>query len=401
MNFLKHILLSASLLLPTALMGAAASETPSTFEFPRPTGQYAIGTKVIELTDASRQDPETGNARELVIQIWYPADGKPGKATTPYAYEALKSFTIGMESEMAKLLMQHSNVCTHAIPGAMPLINEETQYPFIIFGHGYGVSRGLYSFLCEEIASHGYIVAMVMHTYVTQVTRFADRREIVVDVESMRKKGPALLETCFTDIEFMLNQASSGAFGGITPICNFNNIGIIGHSLGGIMASQVCKCDARVKAGISLDGPLYKPNAMVPLHKPFMFMIAPTFYDGYDYEENLAIIGMTKSEFDQSFAQSIETFCQKNAAPSYKILLKDAEHSTFTDATVLTRFAKEIFNTKDIDLCAGTIDGIKATHIIRSYVVGFFDTHLKGELSPLLDGRDKQYAADVDFNSWL
>ena len=250
------------------------------------------------------------------------------------------------------------------------------------------------SSLCEDIASHGYVVVMVMHTYVTEVTRFADGREIILKEGSMRERTPALLETCFADIEFMINQAINGAFGALTRVCDFNNIGIVGHSLGGMMASQVCRRDKRVKAGISLDGPLNGPDATKPLHKPFMFMVAPTFHEVID-EESLAAMGMTKEQF----IRSVEKFCQENGN-TYKVLLKNAEHCTFADNAVLACIFKKIFNTNDINLGAGTIDGMTATHIIRSYVCQFFDQYLKGQPSALLAGKDHSFAADVDFNSW-
>ena len=39
------------------------------FILPQPTGQYAVGTKLFELTDTTRRDPETSKPRELVVQV--------------------------------------------------------------------------------------------------------------------------------------------------------------------------------------------------------------------------------------------------------------------------------------------------------------------------------------------
>lgn len=45
--------------------------------------------------------------------------------------------------------------------------------------------------------------------------------------------------------------------------------------------------------------------------------------------------------------------------------------------TKLKWYDRKIFNTDDIHLEAGTIDGIKSIEIIRSYVCQFFDRYLK------------------------
>ena len=121
---------------------------------------YKFGTLYAEATRAS------------------PAEGKPGLVTAPYAYEARESKKELLPStvlvEKIRLL---DGIRTHAIPDA-PACVQHAPYPVVIFGHGNGAPRGAYSFFCEEIASQGYVVAMVMHTVITSLTRFADGREI-------------------------------------------------------------------------------------------------------------------------------------------------------------------------------------------------------------------------------
>ncbi len=51
----------------------------SVFIFPKPTGQYTVGTKLFELTDTAHNDPETHKPRELVVQVWYPAEKRAGQ----------------------------------------------------------------------------------------------------------------------------------------------------------------------------------------------------------------------------------------------------------------------------------------------------------------------------------
>lgn len=388
----KRIQAILFLLFPVCLLSMENS-IPKYFEFPKPTGPYGVGTKAIELTDSTRKDPETDKNRRLVMQAWYPTKGIMDEPVSPYTYEMLKVLKkMCIKDELQKdKINQLGLIRTYAVSDA-PILKGKSPYPVVIFEHGYATARGQYSSLCEEIASHGYVVFMVMHTYITELTRFADGSE----TDLLRERSLAMFKDCPADTKFMVDSVQNGAFKELTPCCDFKNIGVVGHSLGGMMSNLLCKLDSRVKAGISLDGPLYGPNATQPHHKPFMFMIASTFYETFGDEEGLRITGITKEEFKKS----LEIFGQTNGADSYKIVLKNADHCTFADDTILVGFLKQIFNTEDINMCTGTIDGFKASKIIRAYVCAFFDMYLKNQPSQLLDVKDKKYAEYVDFNCW-
>lgn len=394
MKFLKQIQILVLVLFPACFMSTAQSAAVKYFEFPRPTGQYAVGTRVIELTDTNRQDSESEKDRRLVMQAWYPAEGNLDVPTYPYTYEMLKAFKkkLAEDSAPEEQVRQLDSIRTYAIQDAQVLV-KEFPYPVVIFAHGYATSRGEYTSLCEDIASHGYVVLMVMHTYMTEMTRFLDGSE----VESIRDRSPEGIMECYADIEFMLDNVQAGAFKDLTHVCDFKNIGIVGHSLGGMMANHTCRMDSRINAGISLDGPLFGPGAKEPPHKPFMFMLAETFNDMFGDEEGLKFANMSEEEF----ATCIDTFCQKNGTHSYKIILKNSEHCTFSDCPILVSILKKIFKTDDIHLGSGTIDGLIAIEIIRAHIINFFDRYLKGQPSALLDGNDIRYAEYVEFKSWM
>src|SRR6185295_8397644 len=62
------------------------SQTP-TFELPKPTGPYPVGTTAWRLTDAARREPFTGGtAREVEVLAWYPAAAAIG-TSAPYLRE--------------------------------------------------------------------------------------------------------------------------------------------------------------------------------------------------------------------------------------------------------------------------------------------------------------------------
>lgn len=61
------------------------------FQFPNPTGPYAIGTLICHWVDATHADifaADPTNRRELMVQVWYPADAYPASPPAPYMREA-------------------------------------------------------------------------------------------------------------------------------------------------------------------------------------------------------------------------------------------------------------------------------------------------------------------------
>lgn len=361
------------------------------FIFPTLSGPYSVGTKLIELTDTARHEPETGNPRELVVQIWYPASlklcrtgpaiGKPGEETTPYAHEAIEWYKSLLTAQGASQddLRMLDGIRTHAIADAKPC-DKQAPYPMVIFAHGNGAPRGGYSFFCEEITSHGYVVVMVLHTNVTFLTHFADGRKIYAKSAT---KVCTVIEECFTDIEFMLDQAMQGKFGHLSTLCDFNNIGMVGHSLGGMTTAQVCRRDKRVKAGINLDGTLWGIDSTKPFHKPFLYMRTPNFYADMigileQQKDSLKAVGVTK----ENFIGSVEKFCQENGKDTMQIIVEGANHMTFMDIPIvydcLTKVASEPEKASDSnDTYILQVPDI--LNVIKDCIITFLNKYLKGQ----------------------
>ncbi len=128
-------------------------------------GSHDVGVRTIEITnpeqpDILKLDAATGQApltdRKLKIEIWYPAQLKANEqANTVYVSPMVGRAT---RPEMPKTF----DIPGKALRDAQP--KQGGSYPLVIVSHGYPGSRIFLSYLTENLASKGYIVAAIDHT---------------------------------------------------------------------------------------------------------------------------------------------------------------------------------------------------------------------------------------------
>jgi dienelactone hydrolase len=368
------------------------------FTFPVLTGKFAVGTILYHLKDQYRREThEKGeNTRELLVQIWYPAISDSNKAKAPYMPEVIKTVQNSLkESKYAPLGLMFTKFFpehTQAIENAT-ISPEQDKYPVIIFSHGLGGVCNFSTVLVEELASHGYIVIGVNHTYSSYVTVFPDGRiikrspELDISVMQILKENSSdtiqKLEYEFNewvlDVQFVLRllEDTNSTFisADIRQRLNLEQIGMYGHSFGGALAAELCRIDTRCKAGISLDGAVFDKTLEGNFKKPFMFIVGALLTEGaYPDQKILSHFNMTKSEWDtsiQKYKDAITFLCTKIGSDGHKIIIKDAGHFAFTDISLLKPFWSYLFR---FDIGATRQDII---HETNRQVIQFFDKYLK------------------------
>ncbi|HKZ28317.1 MAG TPA: hypothetical protein VJ482_01605 [Acidimicrobiia bacterium] len=73
---------------------------------------------------------------------------------------------------------------THSYPDA-PLSDAEERYPVIVYSHGWTGFRTVNVDQSEALASHGYVVVSIDHTYGSIVTVFPDGRSVGLDQNAL------------------------------------------------------------------------------------------------------------------------------------------------------------------------------------------------------------------------
>lgn len=111
------------------------------FTFEKPTGPYKIGTVTYDWRDNQREEtliPESGDKRELMVQIWYPADATvEGEAVKYHSDGDVFAEAYSKVMDLPKLLFTTLGyVKTNAFENAL-ISNRETSYPVLIFSHGF------------------------------------------------------------------------------------------------------------------------------------------------------------------------------------------------------------------------------------------------------------------------
>lgn len=378
------------------------------FALPVPTGSHKVGTVSYHLVDSSRSEAYTSDPadyRELMVQFWYPADPAPAATTGLYKPNAdVEGIAMATAFGGPSFLLDHLGLIrSHSFPGA-PVSAKQQRYPVIVFSHGhaYFATRTQNTILAEDLASHGYVVAAIDHTYESTATVFPDGRIVQVDTglvasrKRTRKRGPVRdslrtvltlsknpveranavnqlrklnglfeesIEVWSADSRFVLSRIELLNTSAATPFTgrfDVTKVGILGMSFGGANAAQASRLDSRFKAGVNMDGFQFGDVVGAGLDQPFMFMYS---------EENADMNNFAFGRFRNTV---------------YAVKIKGSTHSNFSELSLIAPLLNQLF-------AGAKIDSRRCLQIVNSYVLAFFERHLNGRNGQLLDGPSIEY----------
>lgn len=348
---------------------------------PRPTGPYAVGTKVYELIDWDRpeaygvaESPVDGEAgeqveelpRRLMVQVWYPSDSPPG--TEPMLWNPdwdvvgpALSRRLGFPSFM---LSHVGEVRSHSFSNA-PFLSG--RFPVVIYSHGWTGFRTIALNQMESLASHGYVVIAVDHTYGSIAVRFPDGEVVDFDPSALPDKegfdgddyqeaSVLLVQTFAEDLDFVLDTLEAGPGGSLGVVAahaDLDRIGLYGHSTGGGAAARICLTDPRCKALVGFDAwvePLPDRILASELGVPSLFARSDE-WRGVKNDGRLRGIA------------------ERSSTVSYWLGIQGASHNDF----VLTPAFSPIASNLGLK---GPIPGDRVIEILDRYLVSFFDRYL-------------------------
>ncbi|MBB4967227.1 alpha/beta hydrolase family protein [Saccharothrix violaceirubra] len=370
----------------------AAPAAPARFAMPALSGRYPVGTTDLHLVDRDRVDPwNAARQRELMVTVSYPAAGSDGPradwmgtgvaqvADAVLSSEYFLDVPIGSVDWDGTTRQARTNVRVAA-----------GEFPVVLFSHGWGGARELNAGVVDDLASHGYVVVSLSHTYESLAVGFPGGRvEYGVANEAELDHRKTAIDTRVADSRFVLDQLALIDRGrnpdaerdplprGLDDALDLSRTGMFGHSYGGYTAGEAMYADRRIDAGIDVDGAMaystpepYFPGEAVRhgLDRPFLLF-------GGDFVENGQAVEHSHRtpEFDRTWAD----FWARQRAWKRDLHLDRATHYSFTDLQVAVPQLSGLLSPRRQAGIVGTIDPRRSLAAQHDYVAGFFDLHLK------------------------
>lgn len=399
---------------------------------PKPSGQYAVGVRTIEMKDDSRLGvfaAKPDEPRRLLVRIWYPAQSVSGEPAPYFTAAETKSTATSLGSLVGfpPFFTYVRHVKTNSYVDA-PLLDGANGLPVVFYSHGYTSYLNQNTVLMEELASHGYIVVSVQHTYDSSDTAFPDGTvapmdpaltEMVAEQDDRPSQADALAgealdarlegalafqeyavrngdriavastQTWVADRLFVhdtLQNAPPEAVADIARAGDFDNVGEVGMSFGGAISGQICTFDPRCAAGVNMDGgnfPFLAFNANMPA--PFL-MFHSDVSNLYAAMDRPLAEGKQARGFNEfSYERIAEAGTRANI---YRLSLKGSQHLGLSDSSLFVGqpVAGPLFGTAPASIMIGA-----QNDVIR----GFLDKHVRKQVNGF---PEKQLA---DYKDWV
>ena len=305
----------------------------------------------MDLIDLAREDPylANGTKREVLVRLWYPASingvCKAAQYTSPEVWRYFSQLS-GLPLPAVK-----TNSCLDASV-------TDGAHPVVVFTHGFTGTFTDYTFLFEDLASRGYFVASVDHTYEATAVAFPDGRfarsmlgsHLSSIPHTDRETLSRALSVRLGDLRFVLDELERLNRTAESPLAghlDLSSVAIAGHSFGGLTALEAIEHEPRFQAAISMDGLV---SGALTSAQPTSRCCSWTASRDLWTDDELGL-------------------WDKLRGPRLALNLKGSEHVTPTDAVWLARGA----------VMTGTMTTDKTIEAIRDYVAAFLDANLRGQ----------------------
>jgi predicted dienelactone hydrolase len=405
--------LSFVLLISTSFLAYALP----VFKLPKPTGSYDVGIEYIHLVDEERNDPfldKSTKKRELMVKVYYPANKDDSKPFSSYFHNSPKLIRAFAEGyNMPGFIFSHLNLVKTNSKDDLNISDKEKSYPVVLFSHGAGTTMEVQTSQCEDLASNGYIVVAIDHTYVSWATEFPHRiisaKEATTDFKTA-DPAEIITQIMADDSKFVIKSLNEINEGKIESIfkekLNLDKIGAIGHSVGGAVAYNLAINDSRVKAAIDLDGIVFVTPKGDKDMAPFLMLANDKYhiqgikngepltkrFEDMTADDQKIMIFMygSKVQYNEAYNKA-----KKNITELRKVLKKSgnlftiegSDHMKFTDIGYFIGVSQ----LRELIGIGGETEPEKCLEVTKSITLEFLDQHLKGETKDSLNSLVKKY----------
>ena len=340
------------------------------FTMPAPEGDFSIGSETFHWVDSSRlewfTDENDNDVREIMVQAWYPSENSDSIGTNSYMdFMNLRSKTLASAGKIPAFLPSHLNMISTNTRNDVSCSNKLEKYPVLIFSHGITGSRHLHQILFEHLASKGYIVFALDHSFDANLTIFPDgkiadyRSEITGHPDSVLIREKQINTRAF-DVGFIIDQIREIEAGMIdsklSGRLDLDRVALGGHSYGGATAILASHNHEIIKACVVLDGwisPIPDEVISEGINVPFLFMGRPSWHDS-DYPGNY---------------ERLADLITHSSNEKYDLRINQTLHLDYTDIPLMSPLVKHVMDVGDLKPSI-------TLSLINDLVLGFLEVHL-------------------------
>ncbi|GAB4573428.1 MAG: carboxylic ester hydrolase [Anaerolineales bacterium] len=374
----------------TVLLVALATALPTLLPIPRiptPSGPFQVGTRSFEFIDEARKELYSGKdePRRFMIQVWYPANVQPGDVRAPWMENAeIFAPAIATYIDLPPFFLDHLTLTNIPAYKDAEIASANEAFPIILFSHGWNGFNAQNAGQALELASRGYVVVGIQHTYGAVVTVFPDGTIAPNNPDALPRNGKdpnyeevarVLAKQWAEDMSFSLDQLTVWNEAEGNPFfskLDLSRVGAYGHSTGGGAAIQFCGSDVRCDAVLGMD-PFMRPVSAelieTGIEKPSFFMFSQAWADDVN------------SPTSKLFMRFLP-----NTKNNYGVIrIEGTKHFDFSDLPLFSPIAPQLG-------LKGPLNGGRVTHIVNLYLVDFFEMVLRGKETVLFDGGFDEFA---------
>jgi dienelactone hydrolase len=341
-----------------------------------------VGVRSLLLTDKARVDVERFDAakgvapvgdRALEVTVWYPAAGRTG---------ALEGYAGKLPS-----LTPDGSPIAYTIPGLARRDAPAARGPFplVVLSHGFGGHPGVVSWLGENLASKGYVVAAPAHRDppFTQALALApallhrplDQALVASELQKRARSGPAPWRGLIDPARVALVGYSMGGYGALRAAgAPFNPDGAPAAYVPGKLLGPHVRGGAQAGKGPLVEGlkaavliapwggqstfRAFAPEDLKQVSAPLLFLVGDRD-DISGYEDGVRTL------FDGAVSRPGACWCSRTAAtPSARARRRRPRASAWSTEAYF----------EDPRLAQGSRAGISL-----HFITAFLDLHVKGD----------------------
>jgi len=359
------------------------------YDMPLTNGDYLIGTESFIIEDESRFEQygsDDTKYRKIKIQCWYPTDSIDGYEQVPWLEDGIEvSRSLSRDTGLPAFVLNHTTSIFSNSYEEAPISSNLESYPIVVISHGWRGFRNLHTDFAEELASNGYFVVSIDHTYGSVATVFSEDEVALLNLDALpnRETTPDFLDYANQLVNtYALDVVATLDYLELINNSNFGNkldltkIGLLGHSTGGGGDVTVALQDDRIDSIIGLDAwvePIDEVLINQGLTIPSLFLRSGQWETGYN---NISLYNLVENNTQTSLLYQID----------------GTTHYDFTMVYMYSPLTKLIGFT-------GDIEGEYLNTILETMIVDFFDNTLRQDTYTDIDVSDWEEVQSItDFS---